>query len=279
LIFGTIAALAQALGIITDKLVLSIFKIKLKQYVPFIFVFLTLVSFILYPYLGFVDSAQLLNFKYIILFLLMIGVSLWWNLYYYRGIQEEQVQEFELILMLNPLLVILLSAIFLPQERNLHIFVASIIAALALIFAHLKRGHLKFSTSHYRLILCVFLMSIEVIISKFLLEIFSPVALYGIRCAILTIFLILIYKPKPSKLTPRFTWIILFNAILAVSQMVYRYYGYKYIGVMITTLILMAVPPLVYFAAIKYFKEKLRARVIISAAIILACIVYALHFT
>jgi len=169
-----------------------------------------------------------------------------------------------------------MAATVFPQERNIHIFVASIIASLALIFAHFKKNHLLFSKNHLRVLFCVIIMSLEAIFNKIVLEFTSPVFLYFIRCLILFILLTIIYKPKPSQLNSKGWWIIFLNGVFAVVQMVLKYYGFQKAGIIVTNLIMTLSPILIYIASVTFFKEKLQKRYILAGIIILACIIYAI---
>lgn len=272
---GLIATLAQTLGITVDKIGLSKKRIPIKVFIPVLFFFLALFTLPLICWLGGIDWNQLFTPKYLFLYIVMIILAFGWNILYYVGIKAEQVQEFELILMLNPLLVILLATMFFKEERDLQVLLASFIAAMALIFAHVRREHLQFSKGAIYLLGCVVIMSIETIFHRFLLEIFSPASLYFSRTLILFIIFVLFYHPKVSRIKSKAIFLVAATSLLGVIQFVARFYGYRDFGVIITTLMLTIAPILVYFVAYTYFKERVRKRMIISGLIILAAIIWA----
>jgi drug/metabolite transporter (DMT)-like permease len=68
---------------------------------------------------------------------------------------------------------------------------------------------------------------------------------------------------------------LLIGAIWVVYR-VATYYGYLKIGVISTTLILMLGTVFIYIFAKIFLKEKINTRNIISSAIILACVLYAI---
>jgi drug/metabolite transporter (DMT)-like permease len=228
------------------------------------------------PFFGKTDLSAFLDFKNLLVFTTMMFLALGWNLLYYKSIKEEKVQEFELFLMLNPLLVSLLATAVFPAERNIHIFVASIVASLALIFAHFKRRHISFSKNHLRVLFCVVLMSLEVIFNKLVLGFTSPVFLYFIRCFILFFMFLAIYKPKFSQVKSRGWFLLFINGLFAVGQMIFKFYGFQKIGIMTTNLIMTFSPVLVYISSVLIFKERLQKRLILAGTIILICIVYAI---
>lgn len=272
---GLIATITQAFGVTLDKVVLSYRKIPVKDFVPIVFLFLCLFTIPALFFKGSINWQELLTLKYIVLYLAMIIVAILWNVLYYHGVRSEKVQEFELILMLNPLIVILLAAFFFPSERNLQIIMAGVVASFALIFAHLKREHLVFSKTALWLIVCVVLMSVETIMHRVLLNFISPASLYFSRTLLLLLFFTLFYRPNISGLNRASIGLIALNGLLGATQFVARFYGYRDAGVIITTLILTLAPILVYLAAYFYFKEAIKKRMIFAGLIILISIAWA----
>lgn len=272
--FPFIATLTQAGGIIIDKIILTRRQVSLHIFVPILFLFLFLLTAICYPFLGKI-SADFFQPYYLLLFLAMIIVAIVWNVFYYRGVQAEKVHEFELIVMFQPLLTILLATIFLQSERNLNLGIISIIAALALIIAHLRKNHLEFSPNSIGLILSVVLMSVELIIIKLLLNVLSPVALYALRTGIIFLFFLFYYRPHLSRVADHNFGLIFLTSFLGTAQMVTKFYGFQEFGVIYTSLILILSPILVYIVSTIFLHENLKMRTIISALVILGCIVYA----
>lgn len=136
--YPLIAALSQVGGILFDKIILTRRQVEVKIFIPILFLFLVLTTGALYPFMGKI-SPDYLEPSYFLLFLAMIICAIFWNVFYYRGAKLEKVHDFELIIMFQPLLTILLATIFLKSERNIHIIIASVIAAIFLIIAHIKK--------------------------------------------------------------------------------------------------------------------------------------------
>lgn len=272
--FPFISALSQAGGIIVDKIVLTRRQVSLRVFVPILFLFLFLLTAICYPFLGKI-SADFFQPYYLWLFLAMITVAIVWNVYYYRGVQAEKIHEFELIVIFQPILTILLATIFIKGERNLQLEIASIIAALALITAHIKKNHFVFSSNSLGLILAVILMSIELIIIDYLLDVLSPVALYAVRTGIIFIFFLFYYKPHLKMVADHNFGLIFLTSALGTIQMVTKFYGFQEFGVIYTSLILILSPVLVYIISTIFLHENLKMRTIVSVLVILGCIVYA----
>jgi len=272
--FAFIAALAQVGGVIVDKITLTRKQVSVHVFVPILFLFLFLSTAILYPFLGHINP-DLFTLRYLLLFGAMIVTAVIWNIFYYQGVQSEKFHEFEMILMFQPLLTILLAVLVLKGERNIHIEIAAIVAAAALIISHIKKQHLEFSSGSYKLILAVVFMSVELIIIKEMLNVLSPVSLYFFRTGIIFIFFYIFYHPKVNQVVPANYSLILLTGLLGTAQMVTKFYGFDYYGVVYTSLVLILSPMLVYIVSTIFLHEKLKTRTVISALVILICIVYA----
>lgn len=272
-----IAAISQAGGIIIDKIILTRRQMELRVYIPVLFLFLFLLTGILMPILGKI-SMDLFKPFYLLIFFLMIVAALVWNVFYYKGAQEEKIHEFELIIMFQPLLTILLAAIFIEKNTNIHILIASIIASIALIFSHIRKNHFAISAAGKGLFLAVIFMSIEIIFQKILLDVFSPVALYFVRTGIIFVFFMLFYRPHIRQVSNTNALLILATSSLGVVQMVTKFYGFEDFGVIYTSLILVLSPILVYIISTLALHERLKVRTIIAGLLILGCVIYATIF-
>lgn len=272
--FTLLTAFIQSGSIIIDKINLSRRRIPIHVYVPLIFLFLFLITLCLYPILGNVPQ-ELLQTKNIFLFFLMIVLGICWNFFYYKGIESEKVQEFELIIMFQPLVTILLAAVFLRYENNLKIDIAAIIAAIALILSQIKKHHFELSRGAVAMMVAVLFMSAEIIVIRLVLNFMAPVTLYLMRTGIIFLFFFFYYKPRMFKIPGDDAAMILLSAIFATAQMIMKFYGYEIYGVIYTSLVLILSPMIVFISSVIYFREKLNSRTFFAAIVILACIVYA----
>lgn len=273
-----IAAIGYAGGVIVDKVVLSRYKLPVKRFIPLLFIWLAIITAFLLPTFGLVHWQLLWTYKYILLFVAMLAVAITWNLFYYRGIQDSEIHEFELIMILSPLVTIIISAIFLPSERNLGLFIAGIVASLALIASKFKRHHLQLTKNSGVIFTAMFLMSFESIIIKLLLDVFSPAALYFARTAIMSIIFITFWRPKLLAMPAKCFAYMIISAIFGVVLMVLKFYGFAKLGVVETTIILVLGPFLVYFFSAFYFKEYIKKRDIIAALVVIATVVWVSFF-
>jgi drug/metabolite transporter (DMT)-like permease len=276
MLFPLVASLSKAFGVMVDKVLLSRKNLSVSRFIVWLFLFLAIFTF---PILFFDNwiSVEILTPRIIFLFIAMIALALSWNILYYLGIKNESVQEFQPILMLSPLAVIILTHLFFPQESSQRIFFISLIAATVLIFSHLEKGHLVFKRESLGLLICVVLMSLEVLIIKELLFFFAPASLYFFRCFFLFCIFLLLYRRQISSsnnILPNLTGFFL-TTILGVAQMVTSFYGYQQIGVIFTTLVMILSPVLVYLFAFLFLKEKTDTKKIVGGVIILGCVIFA----
>lgn len=269
-----IAGIGYAGGVVCDKIVLSKNKVPVMRFIPLLFIWLCIITAIFLPFYGQVDWLKLYSFKYIFLFLAMILVAIIWNIYYYRGLEKEDLLEFEIIMLLSPLITIILAEIFLPSERSWTTFIAGILASAALIATRFRHHHLKIGKTAWLTIMAMVLMSFESILIKNLLVAISPVALYAIRTFILALVFLILYRPKLLSMSKTSFGLIIISAIFGVVQMVLKFYGFENLGVVETTMILILGPFLVYIFSSFYFKEKLYKRDILAGAFVLACILW-----
>jgi len=273
-----ISAIGYAGGIVIDKIILSRYKLPVKRFIPLLFIWLAIITAFLLPKFGIIHWSALWSAKYIILFLLMLSVAITWNSFYYRGIQEEEIHEFELIMMLSPLATIILSEIFLPAERNLPLFIAGTIASLALIASRFRHHHLQITRNTGIIISAMILSSAESIIIKYLLDIFSPAALYFIRTLIISVIFLILWRPKILKMPAQCFIYTIISAIFGVIQMVLKFYGFVHLGVIETTIILVLGPFLVYFFSAFYFKEQIKRRDVVAALIVITAVIWMTFF-
>lgn len=270
------ASVGYAGGVAIDKILLCKEKLPIRIFMPLLFIFLAIITAFLLPSYGAINW-QNFTFKYFLIFVLLIFVVVVWNKFYYRGIQRESLHELELIMLLSPLATIILAMIFLPSERNFGIFLAGVIASIAFIWSRLKRHHLKLSVTAKGTILAMLLMSFESVLIKMLLDVFSPASLYFIRTFVVAIVFYLMYKPSFRGTSPGLAFLTVISALFGVMQMVLKYYGFKDLGVIETTIVLLLGPFMVYAFSYFYFHEKSSYKKDLTCAmVVIACIVYSI---
>jgi len=184
--------------------------------------------------------------------------------------------------LLEPLFIILIGLIFsfifgeILYERNIKIIIPAFIAASALIFSHLKKYHLEFNRYFISAILGSFFFALELVVSVLILDFYSPITFYFFRCASIFLISLAVFRPKFSGLDKKTYWMIFLVGAVWVLYRVIVYYGYLTYGIMFTTLIIMLGPVFIYVLANRFLKEKLNWKNIVSAIVIIACVLYAI---
>lgn len=279
--FAASGALSEATATIIEKNILRKRKIDYKAYAVYGFLVISLLMliFLLFTWKSIwrVD-AEALELKNILILLLIIGSSAIANLLIFYAMKWEKMTEIEPLRLFQPLLVIIFAYIFYSSERQigLHLLIASLIAASALIFSHIKREH--FSLNKYAIATLVgsLLFAIELAASNLILKYYSSLSFYFIRCSIIFIAIFIFLKPKPNSIDKK-SWF--YMTVASVIWIVYRmllYFGYSNYGVIFTTLLFILAPVFIYLFSYIYLKERPSKRNIISAIIIVACVAYAI---
>jgi len=275
-----LGALALATGTILQRAVLKRKKIGIKLYqsAEFLSIVIAMLPFI---YFFWRIDPQAIEFKNIFIFGLVILFSIVANLFTFYSMKWEKVTNLEPAKILEPLFVIILAIFFSffidshLYERNLKVIIPALIAGAALIFSHIEKHHLRFNRYFIAAILGSFFFALELIISRLILDFYSPITFYFLRCASILVISLILFRPKLKSIDkkPR---IMIF--ILGIIWAVYRiiiYWGYTNLGVIFTTLIIMLGPIFIYLLAWKFLKEKINWRNIVASIIIIACIIYA----
>lgn len=269
-----VASLGYAGGVIADKFVLCRYKVPVMRFLPLQFIWLAVITAVFLPRWGKVEWGQILDIKYIALFIITIIVAVMWNVLYSEGIQKEDLHEFELIMLLSPLMTILFATVFLPDERDWAILIPGVIATVALLGTRFRSHHVKIGKVAWRTMLGMVLMSFESILIKELLGAYSPVTLYFMRTAVIATVFVVLFKPKLMEMHRNAFALAILSAVFGVVQMVLKFYGFKSLGVIETTMILVLGPFLVYIASSAFFKERLFKRDVFAAAVVIMCILY-----
>jgi len=280
-----IGVLGLATGTIWEKFLLRTRKISFQAFHVLGFLAIVLILLPLMFFLGKVHPNAFTELNLAILVLVVIFSTLA-NLFAYYSIKHEKISNLEPARAMEPLFVILLSIIFsfvfgtALYDRNLHLIIPAVIAGLALVVSHVRRHHLNFNKAFLCAIAGSFFFGLELIVSRLILDFYTPLTFYFFRCTGVLILSIIFVKTRIKEFPQDKKFLIQMLAIGAI-WVAYRfiiYYGYVNLGVVSTTLTIMLGPVLVYFFAWELLKEKLEWRNVIAGIIILLCVVYAGFF-
>ncbi|MBI2448194.1 EamA family transporter [Candidatus Microgenomates bacterium] len=279
ILYPIAAMILSVLGINFDKKIFSRNKASYRAYLAygFLFVFLVTVLFgFLWPNLWSINQVAYSSVMLIIILAVAIIASIRNALFYY-GLIREGISEIEPFMAFVPLLTILFAGIVYPDERNLFIFILAIVAALALVLTHIEKKHFVLDRGLVPIVAAVLLEALENNLAKELLTAYSPLALYGVRTALIFAVLFIFFRPIVKKGAGRDLWKLMIVSFLWVAGMMAFYYSYQIFGVVYTSLILMPTPFLAIMYSHFFLKEKkIRIRNIIGLAVVLVCVVISL---
>jgi drug/metabolite transporter (DMT)-like permease len=276
-----LGALALSIGTILEKIVLRIKKIDIKFYQTASFFSIVLACLPLVYFFWRVDYPNALQLKNILIFAGVVLFSIIANLFVFYSLKWEKITNLEPARILEPLFVILLALLlsffFREFDRNLNVIVPAIIASIALVFPHIKRHHLKFNKYFIAAIFGSFFFALELVLSNFILQFYSAITFYFLRCLAIFLISLLIFRPKLKPLKDKKIPVLIFvTGAVWVAYRMALYFGYAKYGVTFTTLIIMLSPVFIYFIANRFLKEKLNWKNIASSLIIIGCVLYAI---
>jgi len=274
-----IGSLALGTGTVLERLVLKNKKIgiKLYQVVSFLAIVLALIPFLFFFWK--INSGAF-ELKNILIFVGVIICSIFANLLIFYSEKWEKITNLEPAKLLEPLFVILLTLglgflIADWDNESPKVIIPAIIAALALIFSHVRKHHLQFNKYFIATIFGSLFFALELVLSSFILEFYSSITFYFLRCLSVLIISLAIFRPKFKALDKKTSGIILLTGIIWVVYRMMIYFGYLHYGIIFTTLMIMLGPIVVYILANRLLKEKLNWKNIVSSIIIIACVLYA----
>jgi uncharacterized membrane protein len=270
-----VGAFLEAAGMIIEKKILGKRDVNFKNYTAFSFLAILVVML---PFLYFVwelkpEAFEPLN---IFIFFFVVVASVFANFLVFYSLKRENITEFEPIWLMQPFFTIILAFMIFPAERNWEIVALALVASLALILSHVKKHHLNFDRYVIAALVGGFLFSLEMVVSRMILDYYSGFSLYFLRCFFIFIISFAIYRPsfKPMRKGKTLAMVL----IVSLMWVLYRaiiYYGYVSLGIVFTTMLFILSPVLMFFFAIIFLKEKPTKAQIISTVIILVCVALA----
>ncbi len=275
-----LGAIALGAGTVLDKFNLLNKKIGVKLYQSLSFLFLVLVMIPLTFFFWKLDSSAF-ELKNVLIFFAVIISAVGANFLMFHSEKRTKITNIEPALIVETFFVIIITLIiglFIKgfSDTNTKVIIPTLIALAALIFPFIKKEHLHINKYFIAAISGSFLFGLELVLSKFILDYYSPLTFYFLRCAFVLIISLMIFKPNFKGVDKKSVFVILITEIIYVIYRVANYYGYQHYGIILTTLIMMIAPIETYILANKFLKEKLNWKNILSSLIILGCVAYVL---
>lgn len=268
-----LVAIADALNLIFSKFFLRRFgRLSYKEFNWIAFLGITTVLVVLAIMFDlFPSRSQLQSHLLPIIGLGSLGAL--GNILFFKGLERERVGNIEPFVIFNPLAATLIASIFFPEERNIFIYGAIILAGAILGWANFKGTKLNLSPSLYGIMGYWVVYGLEVALVNHLIDFFHPVTLYLIRCLIIFVTLTLVSKPDFRIIRPvhlPFAFVLGGLAVLAVTML---YTAIRVLGVAPSLFVLVISPMLVYWFSGSVLKERWNPRNVIASVLVLLLVV------
>ncbi len=276
-----LGAVALAAGTILERLVLMKKKISVTLYQTAVFSAIVISLLPLIYFFWKLESGAFSSVN-VLIFALVIFFSMLANFFAFYALKGEKLNNIEPARVMESLFVIFLAIVFSfffgeeLYQKSAKIVVPALIAGFALIFSHIRKHHLSFNKYFLAAVLGSFFFATELVISRLILDFYSPISFYFLRSSAILLFSFLIFRPHFGKLTTKVRWQIFITGAIWMSFRVLVYYGYLQVGIIFTTLLIMLGPVLVYVFAHIFLKEKMNWRNFAAAIVIVGAIVYSL---
>lgn len=277
IIIPLLAAVTYAASILLAKIGLTRRRISIRDYIPGLFLFLTVFSLLTLIKWGHVNYAQLTGSHNLTLLVSIIATATVWNVLFYIGLSKKKVNASEGIIILMPLMTIVLSWLFVPQNFNARIAVLALAATALVAWAYRPKKLFQLNIYTLMLTVSVVLMALEnVLVGQILLtDAISPAALYFVRTLVVFVIFYVYYRPSLGKLSLRTNAFLALSGLAGASAMVLRFYGLRDAGITMTAIILILVPVIVFSWAVFFLHEKMKTGRIATMLVIGVLIIYA----
>jgi len=276
-----LGAFLEGVGVTLQKKILRKHKINTRNYIVYGFLAVVLVMLPFIYFFWEVHPEALDPFNVGVM-AIIVAFSIIANLLVIYSLKREDVSEIEPIRLMQPLFTILLAFILsfffviYENERNVSILILSIVASVALLFAHVEKHHLKFNKYALAAMLGSFLFAFELAISKLILQHYNSVTFYFIRSLLVFLIVWFMFHPKINSIKNGTKGMIFAGGIIWVIYRLIMYYGYQTFGIVFTTMLFILAPIFIYLFAWMYLKEKVNWKQILSSVVIVVCIVIAI---
>jgi drug/metabolite transporter (DMT)-like permease len=271
-----IGSFLEATGTILDKRNMQSKGINYKNYTLFWFLAAVIVMLPFIYFFWRIDLSSLLEWKNLSVFVGIILLAILANLSLNFALKREDLTEMEPIRVLFPFFTILFAFLIYPDERNWTIVILGLIAAAALVFAHVKKHHFSFNKYMIATLLSNVFFALELTMSKYLLPIFSPLTFYFLRCFFVLLIIFPIFKSDFRKIDNKLKVMIFLSGLIWVVYRIILYFGYEIYGIILTTTLFILTPVLIMLYAVVFKKEKMNWKQVLSTIIILACVIGAI---
>lgn len=278
-----LGAFFEAAGVLLNKKLAVRKDVGYREYLIYGFLAIVMIALPFVYFTWYVNPLAKRNINVAILALIIV-FSFFANYLTFFALKHKNLSKLESIRLTLPLFTILLTFLFsfffslYENERNYYILFFAFIASLALFFANFKKEHFYIDKYSIAALAGSFFFAVELTLSKSLLRFYDPLSFYFIRCFLIFLLSIMIFRSKLSGVGKGSIFLFLASGFFWVSYRVLLYYGYNIFGIIFTTTIFILTPVLVYIFSAVFLGEKISRKQVFSSVIIVLCIIGALIF-
>lgn len=208
------------------------------------------------------------------LFLVIVASAIFPWLYY-GSMRKVELGRFEALMVLEPLVVITVASLLLPEERDPRIWLAGSVSIGALFWAHASHHHIRFDRYERTLLLLMILTALEAVLIRQLLEIYSPLTFYTLRILFLTPLFVIVFGWQWHHAKGSVGPGIVTSALLSFFSVPLVYLSYQVVGVSVTSLVIGVLAPVsLYFLGERVLHEHTRPRFVIAGLVVLVSVAY-----
>ncbi|OGF52252.1 hypothetical protein A3I27_01820 [Candidatus Giovannonibacteria bacterium RIFCSPLOWO2_02_FULL_43_11b] len=279
LIFPILSAVLQAASFSLDKVILSFRKIDFRAYIGISFPLIFFINLLIFFAFDSPISRELIYKTFWWLFA-SVALTIASNVIYYRALKHDKLSEMEVIGLLTALPVIIFSGIIFSDERNYVILIPAIIASIAIVWSHLKRGHLLIKKDTLPFLIWSLTMApLAAAVSKILLADWNPISLEMLRMGVVTAAIMPFFQKQIKTISTSALWLLALTNVLTSVAWILFYFSYQRSGIIYTMLLFSIQPLLVYFVAIFILKEKIDRKKLIAFVVVLISIAIAQFYS
>lgn len=256
ILFPILAAVLQAASFTLDKVILSLRRVSFKTYTGVSFPLIFIITFVIFLIARPPVSRELLSGNLPWLLALSIVITLGTNLFFYRALDHDHLNEIQTLDLFRSIPIILFSSILFADERNFSILVPALVASSAVLWSHWENHHFRMARRTIPYFIWMLLAApIGAAADKILLGVWHPIVLgLAIDGAVACVLGPLFFKEE-KKITWRgFSLLILTNLFTTAAWLLY-FFSYQRSGVVYTVLLFSLMPFLVYLASVIFLKE------------------------
>lgn len=278
LIIPLMAAILQAVGLLLAKVGLTRRRIRIRDYIPGVFLYLSIFSFTASLIFGYANFSVLFSAAVVVKLFFIILAAVIWNICYYVGISKEKANTTEGVMITMPLSTIAISWLFDLSKFNITIAVTIVLATIFTTASYSINKRFKIDKYLLLLGLAVVLIGLENVLVSQVLQTgsISPISLYALRTLIVFTTFFIYYRPNFKRVSARNHFFMALTALLGSSMMILRFFGLRDAGIAVTSLVLILSPALVLLFSGAFLHEHLKKKKIMATGIVLGMVIFAM---